>query len=63
MYLDLSLNMLDTSSFHIPKKKLLNSRSNGIYISDSYGNPFYRLYFQIYILYIISDILYRICDI
>ena len=58
MYLDLSLNMLETSSFHIlKKKKLLNSRSNGIYISDSYGNPFYRLYFQMYILYIISDFL------
>ena len=62
MYLDLSLNMLDTSSFHILKKKLLNSRSNGICISDSYDNPFYRLNFQIYILYIISGILYRICD-
>ena len=63
MYLDLSLNMLETSSLIILKKKLLNSRSNGIYISDLYGNQFYRLYFQIYILIVISDILYRICDI
>ena len=52
MYLDLSLNMLDTSSFHFLKKKisLLNSKSNGIYISDSYGNPFYRQNFKIYYL-------------